>query len=149
MTEYDWRTGLDFEPDDAGAGVPALDVGSLVVENLRLQAEVASRNRAVELGQASLQRLSARLLEAERQMLRAAGVDAALAVIQLRLVELQAEVAAAEARAAAAERERETAEAARRQSDADLAALRSAPPPGPGTRARNVYRRLRRLAPGP
>lgn len=150
MTEYDWRTGLDFEPDDAGP-TPPLDPSSLVVENLRLQAEVAASRRAVELGEASLRRLTARLLEAEREALRATKVDAAMAGLQIRLEELQAEVAAAAVRAAAAaaERAQEAAEAERRQAEADLATLRSAPTGRARKRASNLYRRLRRLASGP
>lgn len=148
MTEYDWRTGLDFEPDDGGATIPPLDPNSLVVENLRLQAEVAASQRAVELGEASLRRLTTRLLEAERQAFRATKVDAAMAALQIRLEELQAEVAAGEALAAEAAAER-AEEAERRQAEADLSAVQSAPPAGPRTRARNLNRRLRRLAAGP
>lgn len=143
---HDWRSGLDFpfEPPDA-----PLDNDMLVVSNLRLHAEVAEVERKLQRATTALQNLSGRLVELERQVQHAGGLEAALAAVQAQVVATRDALQAAEARAVQMENAQAEFVAARQQAESQLEALLQTRTLRYSKGARSLYTQLRHLAERP
>lgn len=147
----DLRSGLEFpfEQPDAPNPPAVLDSDLLVVENLRLSAEVADLERKLERAKSTLQSLSGRLVELERDARHAADLEQALADMQADLVtarEADDALRATEARAVELEQALAEARAARHRAESELEALEHTRTLRYAKGARSAYTRLRHLA---
>lgn len=147
---HDWRSGLGFplEQTESPAPPAPLDNEMLVVENLRLHAEAADLDRKLQRATATLQKLSARLVELERQVRRPPAPDPAAAATQVEVAAARDALRAAEARAIELDRAQAQADEARRHVEAELEALRQTRTLRYSAGARSLYGRLRRVAGG-
>lgn len=145
---HDWRSGLEFpfEPPDPPA---PLDNDMLVVDNLRLHAEVAEIERKLQQATTALQNLSGRLVELERQVQHAAGLEAAIAAMQAEVVATHDALQSAEARAVELDRAQAELDAARRRAESQLEALQQTRVLRYSKGPRSLYTRLRHLAERP
>ena len=139
---HEWRSGLDF-PFEQEEPPPPVDRDLLLVDNLRLQAEVAELERRLGQATAGLQRLSTRLMDLERHTQRAAGAVATVTALHAQLVAAQAALVEADARTAEAEARAAQAEARAAEAEARLRALEATRVLRYSAGARSLYGRLR------